>query len=154
MNKIIYFIILCLIILFFIILKIFYVGRENNKFIDVKIGSVIIRSEVVDTPMKKFKGLSGRESLENGTGMLFIFYGYSKPAFVMRDMKFSIDIIWIRDTTVVDISKNLPLPIAGGPLIEYAPLAEVNRVLEVPAGFSDSNNVTIGDTLGIFMPKT
>ena len=123
-------------------------------FFDVKIGNVIVKSEVANTPQKQYKGLSGRDSLENGKGMLFVFKDYGKYRFVMRDMKFSIDIIWIRINVVVDISKNLPLPISGESLIEYIPKTEINRVLEVPAGFTDKGNIKVGDTFEIFMPKT
>lgn len=120
----------------------------------VHINTIVINAEIADTPEKQYQGLSKRESLERGRGMLFIINEYGRPTFVMRDMKFSIDIIWIRDTMVVGISKNLPLPISDEPLIQYFPNSEINRVLEVPAGFTDRNNIKIGDSFKIFMPKT
>ena len=154
MNKIMYVIFFCLIIVFFFIIKIFFINGKNYEIVDIKIDNTMIRSQLADNSAKRFKGLSGRESLEKDMGMLFIFDGYGKFPFVMRNMKFSIDIIWIRDNFVVDISKNLALPVLGAPLIEYAPLADINRVLEVGAGFTDSNNVKIGDTFQIIKPKT
>ena len=72
----------------------------------------------------------------------------------MRDMKFSIDIIWIRDNAVVDVSENLPLPVFGNLLIEYSPSSNINKVLEVPAEFVKANNIKIGDNLEIADRKT
>lgn len=120
----------------------------------IHIKNIVINAEIADTPDERYGGLSKRESLEGGRGMLFLFNEYGRPSFVMRDMKFPIDIIWIRDNIIVDVSKNLPLPVPGEPLIQYFPNSEINRVLEVPGGFADISNIKIGDTFEVFMTKT
>lgn len=145
MKKIIYILIPGLAILFFLTIKFSNIEGGDKKFVNVKIRNIIVKSEVSDTPDKRYRGLSGRESLKEGMGMLFIFNEYIKSSFVMRDMKFSIDMIWIRDNNVVDISENLPLPKNNAPLIEYSPKSEVNRVIEVEAGFVNKNQIHIGD---------
>ena len=40
---------------------------------EVQLGSTTITADVADTPALQAQGLSGREGLEGGTGMLFIF---------------------------------------------------------------------------------
>src|SRR3989344_76503 len=143
------------IVIAFSVLKFYYrSGRGDIKYSNITIGNVNVIAELADNPQKQYRGLSGRESLENGKGMLFIFKNYGKYPFVMRDMKFSIDIIWIRDNAVVDVSENLPLPVFGNLLIEYSPSSNINKVLEVPAEFVKANNIKIGDNLEIADRKT
>lgn len=55
----------------------------------------LIEAQVVDEPQTLAKGLSGRDSLGINQGMLFIFDRETTHYFWMKDMKFSIDIIWL-----------------------------------------------------------
>ena len=65
--------------------------------------------EIVDTPELRTRGLSGRESLEPETGMLFVFENQSdNNCFWMKDMKFSIDMIWMNDKKqVLNVTENV-----------------------------------------------
>jgi len=81
--------------------------------------------------------------------MLFVFDGYYIPTFVMRDMLFSIDIIWIKDDMVVGFEKNMPRSELDKDLIAYQPKNFINYVLEVNAGFVEQNNIKIGDKVVI-----
>lgn len=154
-KKIIYLITIFIMVwIFFYSQKLFISEREYSQKAEIKIGKAVINVDIAYTQEEQYKGLSGREFLKENEGMIFIYKSYKIPSFVMRDMKFSIDIIWIRDNVIVDISKNLPLPVPGKPLIEYKPISDINRVLEVLAGFTDRGKIQIGDTLEIFFPKT
>jgi uncharacterized membrane protein (UPF0127 family) len=104
--------------------------------------------EIANTPQKRTKGLGGRNEIQESFGMLFLFPEYKTYAFWMYGMKFPIDIIWIRDNTVVGFSEDVPV---GGPLplAKYAPDEPVNRVLEVRAGFVKRHAIDIGETLDI-----
>lgn len=56
----------------------------------------------------KEKGLSGRPSMAPNAGMLFPYAAMEEQCFWMRDMKYSLDIIWLdRAKRVVHIEKNL-----------------------------------------------
>lgn len=115
----------------------------------VKIGSASINVEVADTEAKKQQGLSGRSSLGNGQGMLFVFGTSGKPAFWMKDMNFAIDIIWIREGKIVGISRDArPEPGVNDQNLKlyYAP-SQVDYVLEVNAGVSDQSGFKVGDTV-------
>lgn len=95
------------------------------------------------------KGLGGRESLDPYDGMLFLFDFSSRYGFVMRDMKFPIDIVWFNAGVVVDIAPNVPVE-PGVPeerLRRYLPRAEANLVLELPAGWTEAHGLQIGDRL-------
>ena len=64
----------------------------------------------------------------------------------MKDMQFSIDIIWVKDNTIVGVIKNLPIP-TELPLPIYSPPEPINFVLELNSGAADEYNITIGDTI-------
>jgi len=120
--------------------------NENNQPI-VRINSVEIPVEVADSAISRLKGLSGRQSLDEKSGMLFVF---DKPAiysFWMPFMKFSIDIIWINNGKVVDISLNVPDDFNPINPAVYKPSEPVQYVLEVNAGFAEKENIKIGDAV-------
>jgi len=114
------------------------------KISKVLINSKEIKVEIADTPKKQYKGLSNRDSLCQDCGMLFIFPDKAGRTFVMRNMLFPIDILWIDGEKIVKIDEELPLPISpeGG---EYHSGQPVDYVLEVSNGFCQENNIKAGD---------
>jgi uncharacterized membrane protein (UPF0127 family) len=92
------------------------------------------------------KGLSGRTDLGELDGMIFIFPHYHIPIFWMKDMHFPIDMIWISNGQVVDITHSAPVE-ASDKLPTYSPKVPVNMVLETRAGWAIENNIQIGDQL-------
>ncbi len=101
-----------------------------------------VRVTVVDTPQTREQGLSGRSTLAPNEGMLFIFDSPEKLSFWMKDMLFSIDIIWIgSDWTVVDTTEHLT-PESYPTTV--SPRSPAQYVLEVPAGFIQAHDVEIG----------
>jgi hypothetical protein len=125
------------------------VESPQVKYSQIKIGSQEIKAEVVDNEETRIKGLSGRDSLSNNEGMLFVFEKPDIYPFWMKDMKFAIDIIWIKDKRIVDIVKDAQPPTVDGKTITYTPRAEADLVLETVAGFCTENNVKIGDEIQI-----
>ena len=100
---------------------------------------------VADTKYLLEKGLSGQESLSDNEGMFFIFDKPDKYGFWMKEMKFSIDIIWIDSNfQVIHIEKSLSP--ATYPKIFYPP-AKASYVLEIRAGQSNKVNLKIGDSV-------
>lgn len=104
----------------------------------------VISLEIAQTAEDKSRGLSGRNELVKGTGMIFVYDGYYQPKFWMKDMNFPIDIIWLRDNMVIGYEKSLP-PAGNQPEITYRPPDFINAAIELPAGFIEENNVKIGD---------
>lgn len=69
-----------------------------------------------------------------------------KPAFWMKDMKFDLDLIWIREGKIIGITPNVPHPNSpSDKLPTYSPPSEINMVLEVNAGWSEKYRVEVGD---------
>lgn len=113
----------------------------------MKVGGKTLNIEVADTKEKLERGLSGREKLAENEGMLFVMPQDSQPGFWMKEMKFSIDIIWINDNKVVEVSENLPVPNgenSSDNLLKYYPKQPVDYVLEVNTGFVKENNIKPG----------
>lgn len=106
--------------------------------------NVAVKVEVADTPQTREKGLSGRESLAAGEGMLFIFPAPDTYIFWMKDMKFPIDIIWIRDREIVDIITDVPVPVPNQELSTYFPKFPADKVLEAGAGFAAAHGLRVG----------
>lgn len=108
-----------------------FTDRERRT---IMVGTIPLEVEVVTSPESTTQGLSGREEI-GADGMLFIFPELRTPRFWMPDMKFDIDIVWLNDDTVVDISASVPKPKPEQKALPtYSPSEPVNRVLELPAG--------------------
>ena len=107
--------------------------------------------EVVDTPDSRAQGLSGRESLPGGAGMLFVFEEEGSYAFWMKEMKFPLDMVWIdASCRVVDITRDVPAPQPGQTLADlntYGPESPAMYVLEINAGASDAAGLKTGDAV-------
>ena len=117
-------------------------ATSSNDIAAVRIGEAVISAEVAKTEQEIARGLSGREALPKGSGMLFVFDEPGKYGFWMKNMKFSLDIVWIRDNAVIGISEGLE-PEGELPVHTYRPSEPVNYVLEVPAGFVEKNGIRI-----------
>jgi len=119
----------------------------------VTINNTEISVKLARTQPEREKGLSGISSLEAKSGMLFIFENKEiSPVFWMKDTLIPLDIIWIADGKIVRIDKNVPVPSADTPtnkIPTYTAGRPVDYVLEVNAGFSESNSIKTGDSVSI-----
>lgn len=111
----------------------------------VEVDSKKIFVDVSDDECKQTLGLSGRTSMNDDQGMIFVFNDLGNYAFWMKDMDFPLDIIWIDDNfNIVGIEKDLAAstyPESFGE--EYF----AKYVLEINAGYSDKNNLKVGDKI-------
>ncbi|HEY4528324.1 MAG TPA: DUF192 domain-containing protein [Candidatus Paceibacterota bacterium] len=103
--------------------------QDSNK---LTLEDKTLTIEVADTDVERIQGLSGRETLPLGTGMLFVFENPGIHGIWMKDMKFPIDIIWL-DKDMSVISKELNVSPDTYPQVFY-PSREAYYVLEVKAG--------------------
>jgi len=111
------------------------------------IGGVEIDLLVAESTSERSAGLSNRESLHETSGMLFIFPEEGNYGFWMKDMKFSIDIIWINEAGKIvyieeDVSpKTYPEVFNSTDSALY--------VLELNSGYVGKNGVKVGDLLSL-----
>ena len=130
---------------FFLINSSSYHSGEINS---VKIAGQNIKVDLALTSAEQTQGLSGRLNLNENEGMLFVFTNPGKYPFWMKDMNFPIDIIWLgKNMQVVYIKKNASpklYPETYGPGENDG---DAKYVLEVMSGFSDKNNLKVGDSV-------
>src|SRR5688572_24346638 len=111
----------------------------------VEIGDGLrVTVDVAASDITRERGLSGRSGLEADEGMYFLFPRADRFVFWMKEMRFPIDIIWIKDGVIVDISPDAPVPGPGQEPARFMPATAANRVLEVRAGFVKAHNVRVG----------
>jgi hypothetical protein len=111
----------------------------------ITVGNVPLSVEVAATSAQQESGLSGRAGLATGTGMLFVFPQPAEVGFWMKDMRFSLDIIFAdKDGVIVTIHPNLS-PETYPAL--FGPTAPAQYVLEVPAGFAQAHAIAIGQKI-------
>jgi uncharacterized membrane protein (UPF0127 family) len=118
---------------------------------EVTIGIHRIQAEVAETPERKARGLSGRPRLRKGRGMLFPYARPGLHGFWMVDMRFDIDIVWIRGDRIVDVTSRAPHD-PPGDLPTYRPREPADLVLEVPAGTAEGLGWKIGDRVRVDPP--
>lgn len=144
-NKYVAFLILAifLMVIFFISTNSFRRAQRSENLNIVQLAGKEIVVDIARTSDQRERGLSGRIELKEDEGMLFVFNEPSRHPFWMKDMNFGIDIIWIgEDKKIVYIKKNA-LPELYPEV--YGPEKDSKYVLEVVSGFSDKNNLQLGD---------
>lgn len=128
-------------------------GEDVSKNIEsptVTIGNTNISVMVADDEDEKVQGLSGVESLDKNTGMLFIYDQPSYYTFWMKGMLFPLDFIWINNNTVVDITTYVQNPSYDDePPQTITPNYPALMILEVPAGYVDEKGIGIGDPVTV-----
>lgn len=115
----------------------------------LQVGATTIEVDVADTIGKQRQGLSGRGSLPENQGMYFPMDQAAFHGFWMKDMRFPLDIIWIRAGKVIDISENVPYPLEGQIPVTVAPKEPADAVLEVNADFMEKHNIRLGDSVQV-----
>ena len=110
----------------------------NNNCFDV---------EIAETSAERMKGLMNRESLDENSGMFFIFDKEKEYSFWMKNTLIPLDIIWLnKDMEIVHIEKNVQ-PCEEDPCQRYTPSKPAKYVLELNAGQVDKNNIEVENNL-------
>lgn len=122
-------------------------SQQTKTISQVKVGDALVDVEIADSKYEIEKGLSNRESLADNNGMYFILPKRQVVGFWMKDMHFSIDLIWVDNGVIVGFVENAPLPPDTGDLPTYISPSEVTRVLEVNAGFVKKHSLSIGQKI-------
>jgi uncharacterized protein len=117
----------------------------DADIVGVRVGGHEVSAEVAATDTSRTHGLTGREPLEPGEGMLFVYDSVGPRDFWMRGVSYPIDMIWIRDGRVTGVTRDAR-PAAETGLRLYHSSGAVDRVLEVPAGWAADGSVRTGDT--------
>jgi uncharacterized membrane protein (UPF0127 family) len=117
--------------------------QEEVKVVSTQIGNTLFDLEIVDTSEDRKQGLSSRASLLENKGMLFVYEKEDFHRIWMKDMKFSIDIIWLsRDKEIIHIEENVHPD-------SYPEVFQSKEkslfVIEVNGGVASKEGVEVGD---------
>jgi uncharacterized membrane protein (UPF0127 family) len=103
--------------------------------------------EIADTRNERALGLSGRESMADDAGMLFV-YGAPEPmSFWMKGCLIDLDIAFIDSTgKIIDI-QTMEAPAEGQRPASYSSSGPAQFVLETAAGAFQRRGIAEGDTV-------
>ncbi len=108
----------------------------------MRLGDHHIAVEIANTEAEQIRGLSGRRDLAAGSGLLFVFQDEATYGFWMKEMHFSIDILWIgADLRVVHVAEN----VSPGTFPKvFRPSQPARYVLELNAMDAEKLGVRVG----------
>jgi hypothetical protein len=109
----------------------------------------VVETEVADTRKERIQGLSGRERLADGRGMLFVHGGDGRHTFVMREMQFGLDIVFVAANGTVTRVAHAPPP---GPNEDGEDIRRSGYgkwVLELPRGYANETGISRGDQVAV-----
>lgn len=129
------------------LLKTLRTAQDKPK-VPLTVKSARLDVEIADTEDERRLGLSGRQGLDDGCGMLFTKAGH----FWMKDVGFPLDLVFMdKSGTVTDILQMSVEPDKSRPSRLYCPqnMDKAAAALEVPLGWCLRNEVTIGDKVTV-----
>lgn len=114
------------------------------------VGKSSLLTEIVDNDSLRAQGLSGRQSLEWNSGMLFVFPDTQSRTFWMIDCAFDLDIAYldprgiVRDIQTMKIEPGVP----PNSLARYtSKTSDIMYALEVNRGWLSASDVKVGDRI-------
>ncbi len=117
--------------------------RLSNSTAD----TVTVTAEVADTESKRAQGLMNRSSLDNNSGMLFVYETEQQASFWMKDTLLPLDIVFIdANSNITNVSANT---VPNNTSNIYKSNAPVKYVLELNANRAAELNYSAGTKLDI-----
>ncbi len=133
-----------------VLVLVFIVPREKTEPTPLLVKSnatSLFSFEIASTSEQRARGLSGRDSIPNDYGMLFVFSHPDLYGFWMKDMKVAIDIIYLDESgTIIGIEPNISPETY--PAVFYPP-TPVSYVLETRAGEATRQSWRLGSTISL-----
>lgn len=131
------------VILISVLYFVFFPSRNDTTLI--KLNGTQIRAVIANTEEDRITGLSATPTLPADRGMLFIFPSDGYWGIWMKDMKYSLDIIWLNDQKSVVHIEDFVEP-SSYPHT-FVPRVPSRYVLEVQSGIATRYNLQVGDKL-------
>ena len=110
------------------------------------IGGKAFSLEVADSSAERQLGLGGRDGLEEGNAMLFVWSEERSVTMWMKDVPFDLDAVFIdEDLRIVVVHAMKAQPGASlDELVRYRSGEPVKYVLEIAGGFAERWSITPG----------
>ncbi len=111
--------------------------------VSLNIGDGVFTARLANTPALRDAALNGTTDLSNNQALMMAYPSDSKWPISMKDIKTSMDIIWIdKDKKIVYIVMNAS-PDSGVDSV-FTPKSDARYVVELPAGSVDNLNIKSG----------
>jgi len=123
--------------------------QSNTRYALLAIGNNEYKLEIADSNSERVRGLSFRQEVESGSGMLFIFDNSDYHSFWMKDTFVPLEILWLDegfhvvDKKIMSVEKDPARPTSN-----YVPKSPARYAIEINP-LSDNVNVEIGDKIDI-----
>jgi uncharacterized membrane protein (UPF0127 family) len=115
--------------------------------VPVLIGTARVKASVADDLPERIKGLSDTPFLPDDVVKLFVFGVLGNHSIWMKDMNYSIDIIWVsKEGDLVHIEESVS---PDSYPASYSSPTPAWYVIEASAGFVEKNKVKIGDKVSL-----
>jgi uncharacterized membrane protein (UPF0127 family) len=114
---------------------------------DISVGTTTVTVEVASDQAQEERGLSGRASLPEGKGMLFIFEADDYWRMWMKDMRFPVDILFADASGEISMIYHTVSPDTYPQA--FAPNRPARYALELPAGFAAAHDIQEGSRLDL-----
>ena len=109
----------------------------------VRLGEHTLIVEVARTAAERAKGLSNRDKVPDGTGMLFLFPKQGFHSFWMKNTRVPLVVYWLNYAgRVMEAAAMMP-----GELRSFVPTDYASHALEVPLSWASTHKVRVGDKL-------
>jgi uncharacterized membrane protein (UPF0127 family) len=142
----------------FFIISAYGAAQNNQSKLPLGIVSInhaVFQVEIADNDATRMQGLSGRLALGKDKGMYFVFPFARTLSFWMKDMRFPLDIVWIKDNAVIGVSRDILSPASGTALQDlkrYNSPQPADSVLELDAGSARAAGIEVGNKV-VFSPS-
>ncbi|MFC2167849.1 DUF192 domain-containing protein [Acidobacteriota bacterium] len=110
-----------------------------------------IFADLVKSEEDRARGLMFRKTINEDQGMLFVFEAEGRYSFWMKNMNFSIDILWLdNQKRIVHLERDVP-PCKKEPCPSYAPALPAKYVLELKAGSIEKRKLKLYDRIDFIL---
>lgn len=121
--------------------------RVHDAASDETLATVAV--DLATTTADRYTGLSNVDDLPEDHGMLFEFDEAAERTFVMREMSFGLDIIFIGADRRITAIHEAPAPGPGEDGEDQRYTGRGELVLEVNRGWATSHDITVGDRVAV-----
>lgn len=142
-KKLTILLVITILLIAFAAISIFFAVKErSDNATKIHLGNKVFSYEVADNDFLRAKGLGGRSYIPEDQAMLFVFDNTDTHCFWMKDMKFSIDILWLNESKdVIHVEKNVS---PSSYPKSYCPMVNAWYVVEVRSGIADKLGLSTG----------
>ena len=109
-----------------------------------------IDAMVADDPSERYTGLSDTDELGQDEGMVFVYPATGDRTFVMRDMDFPLDIVFVAGNGTITEIAHAPVE-DDAELTRYS--GRARWVVEVNRGWTAEHGVSEGDEVRVDLPE-